>query len=642
MHTYRTDIDGLRALAVLAVIFGHGFEAYLPSGYLGVDVFFVISGFVIAQSLMNRQADTFRTHLFGFFLRRFKRLLPALLICFVGTSLTLMFIDAAPKVSLITGALALFGFSNIYLYDQELDYFSAAIEYNAFSHTWSLGVEEQFYLLFPVVFWILARSTGSNFVEWLGRIIAICSLLSLIAFVALEATAPVFAYYIMFTRFWEIGAGVVIACILHRGFLLPQGLSSGFAICVYLLILLSVFFFLPAHGFVGHLVAVAATAAVIWAGARTSMQHNILTHWAVVYVGKISYSLYLWHWPFLVFGLLALDSWVASPAMGVLATFILSALSYHFIEQPVRKIATPTPRLWHFATAFGGIFSAIVIVAAANEYRKNLPSDPFESALRGASYPMPGSNAAFHHHCVINPAEPQLQLQSDTYEQCTFDPVPGGDPRMIWILGDSHAGHLQGGIVKLREKAGFGFHLVETPGQAFPSTSPEGFPIRDILMTSVREQWKPGDIVVLSRLLLTRTDPPKIWHDLDAWYAKIDLFAEELAQEGIDLVLVGPSPMFRFEDLRACNPQEITSCAFERHEQQKLVEDILKPMNALATKHKNIAVLDIFEIACPAIAPLCSPLRESVFIVRDRDHLNVYGAELMMEELHQILNEFKN
>jgi hypothetical protein len=151
---YRPEIDGLRAFALIAVIINHFNRALLPSGYLGVDVFFVISGFVITSSLSKRSFNSFGEFILTFYARRIKRLIPALVLFVVITSLMISMFNPNPGPDIGVGWRALFGVSNIHLYRQSADYFSTSIDLNPFVHTWSLGVEEQFYLLFPLIAWI--------------------------------------------------------------------------------------------------------------------------------------------------------------------------------------------------------------------------------------------------------------------------------------------------------------------------------------------------------------------------------------------------------------------------------------------------------------------------------------------------------
>ena len=152
INRYRPEIDGLRAFAVVAVIINHFNKEILPNGYLGVDIFFVISGFVITSSLYQRPSKNFKDFISGFYERRIKRLVPALSVFVMIMSIAICLFNPNPALSLKTGLTSLFGLSNLYLLDKSTDYFAQSTELNVFTHTWSLGVEEQF-SLFPFLIW---------------------------------------------------------------------------------------------------------------------------------------------------------------------------------------------------------------------------------------------------------------------------------------------------------------------------------------------------------------------------------------------------------------------------------------------------------------------------------------------------------
>lgn len=158
---YRPEIDGLRAVAVIAVIINHFGGNSLASGYLGVDIFFVISGYVISASLIRQSSDKLAELLTGFYARRVKRILPALVLFVATTSILICLVNPAAEDSLNTGFWSLLGASNLYLLHQSTNYFAASTKLNAFTHTWSLGVEEQFYLIYPVILWLSLKSRAS-------------------------------------------------------------------------------------------------------------------------------------------------------------------------------------------------------------------------------------------------------------------------------------------------------------------------------------------------------------------------------------------------------------------------------------------------------------------------------------------------
>lgn len=210
-RSHNAAIDGLRALAVLAVILFHTNAAWLPGGFTGVDLFFVVSGFVISQSLASRAHGSLGAMLLDFYRRRVLRLLPALLVMLVTTFiLSALFIPRAWRNEQFdqTGWAALVGFSNIVLAGQQDDYFSPGAELNPFLHTWTLGVEEQFYLVFPLLFFVWLR--GRERWPWLRWLLPVLTLLSL-AWAGWQAqTAPAAAFYLLPARFWELAAGALL------------------------------------------------------------------------------------------------------------------------------------------------------------------------------------------------------------------------------------------------------------------------------------------------------------------------------------------------------------------------------------------------------------------------------------------------
>lgn len=178
--SYRPEIDGLRALAVIAVIINHFNKNILPSGYLGVDMFFVISGFVITSSLANRASKGIGDFLLGFYVRRIKRLVPALALFVVINGILICLFSPTPSSSLNTGLSALFASSNLQLLKESTDYFAASTELNVFTHTWSLAVEEQFYFLFPFVVWL--TGFGRSTTKGAKNLFATISILAIVSF----------------------------------------------------------------------------------------------------------------------------------------------------------------------------------------------------------------------------------------------------------------------------------------------------------------------------------------------------------------------------------------------------------------------------------------------------------------------------
>ena len=429
-------IDGLRAISVLAVIAFHYFATIESAGYLGVDVFFVISGFVITASIASYETPkSFKNFAVEFYLRRFKRLLPALFAVVIFTSILVMLVTTEGKDNLRTGALALIGGANIFLYIKEADYFALTSELNPFTHMWSLAVEDQFYLLFPFLLWGCAffsthkkGTTNSRLLTVLGTI----CIASLSAFIALFYVDYSFSFYMMPTRLWQIGAGVLVYLLVSRSNLLLVLKSIPIVIPVILLIgILAFGHILPLLAHIGVTVVTAIALAILW---FSQEQENFLGHSIPVYLGKISYSLYLWHWPFLV---LAKHTVGTSPTVIIIClilTFVFASASYHFLEQPIRyaktKTSFPEKEKLFQKVLTTVIASVLVLYIGVSRYA------PKENNLLAISLGVPPVEINSRHRCHGIRA---LKKLDSPLSDCLGQERTEEKPSKLYLLGDSHA-----------------------------------------------------------------------------------------------------------------------------------------------------------------------------------------------------------
>ncbi len=332
---YRNEIDGLRAIAVASVILNHFDSSLVPGGYLGVDMFFVISGYVISLSLYSRECRSLKELLLGFYARRFKRLLPALALCVAATSVLISLINPDPSLSLKTGFAALFGLSNFFLLRISNDYFGDASQLNAFTHTWSLGVEEQFYLVFPLILWAVLKRPGPSGFRTFFIVVAAIAALSLVLLAYVGTLQAMAAFYLMPLRFWEMAAGCLVAIIHCRRGRPERGDRQWLESLVVALIVVALFcaprFALPAN-----VLVVALTAAGLAILSPDSFACRVLTSRPAHDLGILSYSLYLWHWPILVLSRFTVGvHWWSVPILAELI-FIVAYGSYHWVEKPLR------------------------------------------------------------------------------------------------------------------------------------------------------------------------------------------------------------------------------------------------------------------------------------------------------------------
>ena len=333
---YRPEIDGLRAFAVVAVIINHFNKDLLPSGYLGVDIFFVISGYVITSSLAGRESKNFGDFLTGFYERRIKRLVPALVVFVLITSVLICLFNPDPGTALVLGWRSLFGISNINLYQASTDYFAQSTELNPFTHTWSLGVEEQFYLLFPFLVWFsgFGQQTAKGARNLFFSVGAL-SVASLIAFIYLYQVNQPAAYFLMPPRFWEMAAGCLIFIGFQKRAKFEQALEQVPPLLV-VATMVGVMFF-PVSAAVPATIGIVVLAAVlITCLKKGTAAYTFFTFEKVVYVGLISYSLYLWHWSVLSISRWTIEiHWWSVPIQAGLMLLIASG-SYKYTEQPAR------------------------------------------------------------------------------------------------------------------------------------------------------------------------------------------------------------------------------------------------------------------------------------------------------------------
>lgn len=430
---YRADLDGLRAVAVLAVVVYHLFPAAASGGYVGVDVFFVLSGFLIT-ALTLRRIDAGDFSLTDFYARRARRLLPAVFVvlaaCAVAGQL-LYGATARADLGKAIGASALYA-ANLHFY-AGLDYFSAPLETQPLLHLWSLGVEEQFYLFAPLLLVALARRRRLLF----GSLVVLV-VLSLIASGLALRWDPQAAFYLPPFRAWELGLGALLAFI-PTGWRAPRG--SGWV--GGMMLLASIFVYDHGTPFPGPaaLLPTLATALILVAGPEATL--NRLLSWRpLTWLGRRSYALYLWHWPVLTFGaFLLMRRPTVGEAVGLgLLSLGLAAASYRWVETPLRTAAPTTPQRWvlaraGLATLAGAGLGWAVYMAGREPHH---PRVEFRSLAEQLAEPTTD--------CARVPGD------DHPTRICRFgDPEADAD---VLVFGDSHVSMVGGVMSQLGEAAG--------------------------------------------------------------------------------------------------------------------------------------------------------------------------------------------
>lgn len=338
--SYRPDIDGLRAIAVLSIIFYHSNLDYfnsLSGGFLGVDIFFVISGFLITQTLLKELADQ-NFKLKFFYERRARRILPLLIIVKIATIPFAWFLLAPNEVHEYSASMLsslAFGSNIWFSFDQ--GYWAANNSLKPFLHTWSLSVEEQYYLLFPLLLWLTWRH---------GRIVLVSFfivlfLLSLASAHYWALKNPVFAFYWLPTRFWEMLAGSLVAIYVVFYPAHNQALGNSVIPSAGLLLILGSLFWFDSETFHPSfftLIPILGTVMLLAFPSNGSIVFRVLSSRPAVLIGLLSYGAYLWHYPIFAFTEIAQDFTDADGRfLMIIITFILSLATYHLIERPSRN-----------------------------------------------------------------------------------------------------------------------------------------------------------------------------------------------------------------------------------------------------------------------------------------------------------------
>jgi peptidoglycan/LPS O-acetylase OafA/YrhL len=444
---YRSDIDGLRAVAVLPVVLYHAGIPGLSGGYLGVDVFFVISGYLIT-SIVADEIDSNRFSLIGFYERRARRILPALTAVVLATFFVGWFVLLPTEFqNLGQSALATaFFLSNVY-FTFTLSYFTSAAEFAPLLHTWSLAVEEQFYLFFPPLLILLFGWRGRRAAIWA---IAGVSLLSLLAAVVMLPIRSNWVFYLIVFRAWELGAGALLALASLNA---PRRRATrealGVAGLLGILIPVTVYDANTPFPGLAAVPPVLGAALLIYIGANgsRSMVSAMLANRVLVWIGLISYSLYLWHWPILAFLRIASGDATLPLTRGLIAVAASVAVawfSYRFIESPFRS---RPPRGFGRRAIFSASAAALAGIVAMGGLMH---------VTEGMPVRLPAAVAA-----VAATAEDWNPRREDCFENrpddglCTIGASARGEEPIDFLFwGDSHAEAMVPGVHLAARSAG--------------------------------------------------------------------------------------------------------------------------------------------------------------------------------------------
>ncbi|QYD70507.1 acyltransferase [Paraburkholderia edwinii] len=658
VHGYRPDVDGLRAIAVIAVVVFHAFPAALAGGFVGVDIFFAISGYLISQHIIGT-LDQRRFSLVDFYARRIKRIYPALITVMtacLGAGIVMM--ASGELEQLASDALASVAFvANLYFLTTR-DYFSQGAGASVLLHLWSLGVEEQYYIVWPVALYLLWRYTSRRVAT---LVIAAVIVLSLGSSIVLSSTHAVAAFYLPVTRFWELLFGSALAWAEFHWGACRAMQASTVALARRLplrdlasfvgaaLIGLSLALYDPTTVFPGWRAALPAGGAtlLIAAGPTAWLNRHVLALKPVTYLGLISYPLYLWHWPILVFLRLS-SSGAPTATMRVAAIGVavaLSALTFSCIEAPARFSRVARSHPVRVASALFAMMMGIGLSSYAISRDNGMP-DRFPDA----SFNEYQAHWAFTDAC---------KKTFPAAEFCMM-PTPNGHPEVA-LLGDSHANHFYEGLRRALAASGTGLFAVGA-GNCPPFSGVDIYlgtyvkhcaalfdgvldyveksrDIHTVILSSYAISsiaggfdYARGDYVRLVAASGAQAAPnaaqPRDESNMDVYLAGLERTLTRLRAAGKRVVFVLDTPELDF-DPSTCvrRPVQISvrsPCAVPRVKVEQRLSGVQKRIFAVLVKFPDVKVFNPVPLLCDS--QNCYARRGGEFMYTDRDHLTSDGS----------------
>jgi peptidoglycan/LPS O-acetylase OafA/YrhL len=638
---YRPDVDGLRAVAVIGVVTFHAFPIWVPGGFVGVDIFFVISGFLITSIITKELED--KTFSFPtFYARRARRIFPALVVVLatlLGVGWFLLLADEYAAVGKHTAAGA--GFIANIAFFQEAGYFDASAKFKPLLHLWSLGIEEQFYLVWPALLFVVAPSRGWR---WIAGALAAASLAYCFWLTPRNAYA---AFFLPLARFWELMVGALLAYSLfgrHVALLLNKAvLREAASICGAALVAIALIVTREGKLFPAPMAifAVLGTALLIAAGPNATVNRFVLGNRAAVFVGLISYPLYLWHWPLLSVPHIIEGDYPTRiiRISAVVAAFLLAVMTYWAVERPLRGGGLLREKAIGLAVALVGVgfagFTIYFFGGAPHRVETSLSPEAREQIV-----------GPLWRHTVDDDCKTRFPLADVENYGYWFCKISSPRPPTIMIVGSSYANHYYPGFAQHPDLAE---ETVLSIGACDPAWIDESDvrPSSDVFSpcTSARrlaQQVLINGIAAQGTLKLVvlagfgdTTSPDYI----DRVRRRVDFFE----QSGARVALFGPHVKLDLP-ISVCFPRPLQ----KKHEGCNIpperIDDVrqsFRPLvETLRRSNPNVIVFDPNGIFC---GETCSFVRDDMPLFRDQyNHFTEHSSELLANRFLVLLRELRS
>jgi len=634
---FRPDIEGLRAVAILLVVAAHANFPWLSGGFVGVDVFYVLSGYLITGLLLQEVRATQAIDFAGFYARRFRRLMPGLLLMLIGTGAAawLLVAPADQPAQAIAAVSASAWLSNFHFAFSNLGYFTPGAETNLYLHTWSLGVEEQFYLIWPA---LLAVSLGiwkgnahaANYprLKWILTAILAASLIACISW---TQTAPLLAFYMMPARAWQFALGALV--FLHfdsrdvdaQPHDAPQATSKALgwlglgSILAAALVLDAQ---TPYPGFWALLPSI-GTATVLAAGTRRQSAGvaQLLAWRPMQGIGRISYAWYLWHWPVLLLGACVIRTDIAINRLGlVLLSLLIAFASYRWVEAPLRhkKYLISRPRI-----AVAGAFACMIIVASIglrwHNHAIDRLSDADQQPFQAIRYDAPAIYAM--------PCDDWYQ--SAEVKPCAFGPEDA--PHTAVILGDSVGVQWFPAFSEIFGKPQW--RLLVLTKSSCPIVDAPFFYARIGRLFTECTKWRQDAlqfIVDLKPDIVVLGSTSTYGFAESEWIDGTSNVLRKIGDAAKRIVIMRSTPVLPFDGPSCLAPRSSlhklltgsNGCSAPAHDQRS--DDVFHWLALAAEKFPNAKVVDMTDSVCPA--EVCRAELNGMVVFRDTQHLTAKFA----------------
>jgi peptidoglycan/LPS O-acetylase OafA/YrhL len=656
---YRADIDGLRAVSVLAVVGFHAFPSLIPGGFIGVDIFFVISGFLIS-SIIFTTVENGQLSFVDFYTRRINRIFPALIIVILASYLigwiALLPDEFEQLGKHIAGATAFI--SNFILWS-EVDYFDQAAESKPLLHLWSLSVEEQFYIIWPLLVFLIWRKKRTFLI-----ILISIGVTSFLFNVFALRRDPALAFYSPAARFWELMIGGALAYLSLKSTTAINSFNNNLISALGVLLLgIGIATIDKERAFPGWLALLPTLGAALLIAAtqKSWINSQILSNGAAVWFGKISYPLYLWHWPLLSFAAIMEQGTpsVTIRIAAVLISVILAWLTYRVVEMPIRFGGNGS---------FKAVCAAAALIAIGTVGFMTLQAEGIKTRSHVAHFV---TNAKHWRKEVRQSYVSDCPSGLEQYVECFL--FPDAQDADVIMIGDSHADHLIPGLAHHKPsnlKVGalllnggcpplFGVERLRQ-GVPMENYGRKGARCSEINTARLGYILKSRAKTVL--ISLTALDynnnkrpyeggqnPKYAYQDVpggshDVFSLALNETVKKFVDAGKDVILVYDNPSFKIDKLAAClqpgrplhlpGSVEPISCEVPRIAAEKEQDAVDALYQKLSQEFPSqVKVFDSLKYLC--IRETCPMRQEGVLLYRDQNHLSYEGSLRLMKSFFE-------